>query len=63
VNALALEGDEGREKLRKAAVRSTYPLTYKLQSICKCKQVKIILLVDRLLLVDEFYGQATKGMR
>jgi hypothetical protein len=27
VNALALEGDEGREKLRKATVRSTYPLT------------------------------------
>ena len=26
-NALALGADEGRDKLRKAAVRSTYPLT------------------------------------
>jgi hypothetical protein len=27
VNALALEGDEGRGKLRKAPVRSKHPLT------------------------------------
>ena len=30
VDALELYGDEGRDKLRKAAVRSTYPVTRRL---------------------------------